>query len=83
MKPASLIGSMSTLGADFLHRWISEHMPEGRIDDPALIVTDMAEQAMLAAGAEGITIKEIDEEVGSVYEVIIHAIKHRDGGLAD
>lgn len=58
-------------------------MPEGRIDDPALLVTDMAEQAMLAAGAEGITIKEIDEEVGSVYEVIIHAIEHRDGGLAD
>jgi hypothetical protein len=58
-------------------------MPEGRIDDPVLVVTDMAEAAMGSAEANGITNREIDEEIGSVYEAIIHAIQHRMGGLPD
>ncbi|TGQ32508.1 MULTISPECIES: DUF768 domain-containing protein [unclassified Mesorhizobium] len=74
---------MSTRGADFLYRWISTHMPEGAIDDPVLVVTDLAEGAMKAADAEGIANGEIDEEIGSVYEAIIHALRHRQGGLAD
>ncbi|RJT26028.1 DUF768 domain-containing protein [Mesorhizobium waimense] len=73
---------MSTRGADFLHKWISEHMPEGPIDDPGRLVTDLADQAMRAADAAGIPIQEIDEEIGSVYEAIIHAVEHREGGLA-
>ncbi|MFK0687620.1 hypothetical protein ACFX5Q_05350 [Mesorhizobium sp. IMUNJ 23033] len=72
---------MSTRGADFLHKWISEHMPEGSIDDLGRLVTDLADQAMRAADAEGIPIQEIDEEIGSVYEAIIHAVEHREGGL--
>ncbi|MBM2714567.1 DUF768 domain-containing protein [Mesorhizobium caraganae] len=73
---------MSTRGLDFLYKWISEHMPEGPIDDFGLFVIDMADQAMRAADAEGIAIQEIDEEIGSVYEAIIHAVEHREGGLA-
>lgn len=57
-------------------------MPEGSIDDPGRLVTDLADQAMRAADAEGIPIQEIDEEIGSVYEAIIHAVEHREGGLA-
>ena len=74
---------MSTRGADFLYRWISEHMPEGPIDDPFLVITDMADQALRAADVQGISSQEIDEEIGSVYDAIIHAIHHREGGLAD
>ncbi|MEI9419613.1 hypothetical protein O7A70_00215 [Mesorhizobium sp. Cs1299R1N1] len=73
---------MSTRGADFLYKWISEHMPEGPTDEPGRLVTDMADQALRAAAVEGIPIQEIDEEIGSVYEAIIHAVEHRDGGLA-
>ncbi|TPM24201.1 DUF768 domain-containing protein [Mesorhizobium sp. B2-3-5] len=25
---------MSTCGADFLHKWISDHLPRRRFDDP-------------------------------------------------
>ncbi|WP_245452111.1 hypothetical protein [Mesorhizobium waimense] len=57
-------------------------MPEGPIDDPGRLVTDLADQAMRAADAAGIPIQEIDEEIGSVYEAIIHAVEHREGGLA-
>ncbi|MER8974204.1 MULTISPECIES: hypothetical protein [unclassified Mesorhizobium] len=74
---------MSTRGADFLYKWISEHIPEGPIDEPGLLVTDMADEVMRAAGAEGISIQEIDEEIGSVYDAIIHALEHREGGLPD
>jgi hypothetical protein len=52
---------MSTRGADFLYRWISTRMPEGAIDDPVLVVTDLADEAMMAADAEGIASGEIDE----------------------
>ena len=58
-------------------------MPEGAIDDPVLVVTDLADEAMMAADAEGIASGEIDEEIGSVYEVIIHALQRRPGGLPD
>ncbi|OWK22003.1 hypothetical protein AJ88_13870 [Mesorhizobium amorphae CCBAU 01583] len=73
---------MSTRGLEFIYKWISEHMPDGPIDDPGLLVIDMADQVMRAADAEGIAIQEIDEEIGSVYEAIIHAVEHREGGLA-
>ncbi|WP_192361514.1 DUF768 domain-containing protein [Mesorhizobium mediterraneum] len=74
---------MSTRGADFLYRWISTHMPEGAIGDPVLVVTDLADSAMKAADAQGIASGDIDEEIGSVYEVIIHALQRRRGGRAD
>jgi hypothetical protein len=34
--------------------------------DPVLVVTDLADEAMKAADAEGITRDEIDEKTGSV-----------------
>ncbi|WP_258595581.1 hypothetical protein [Mesorhizobium sp. AR07] len=58
-------------------------MPTGPIDDPLLVITDLADEAMRAAHAKGITSAEIDEEIGIVYDAIIHAIRHREGGIAD
>lgn len=74
---------MSARGADFLYKWISGHMPTGPIDDPLLMVTGLADEALRASAAAGITSAEIDEEIGSVYDVIIQAIRHRVGGNAE
>ncbi|MBZ9851780.1 hypothetical protein LB565_27720 [Mesorhizobium sp. CA14] len=73
---------MSTRGANFLERWMAEHLPEVVTDDPAAI-SDLTDQAMEAADREGIEVSEIYEEVGSVFEVIAQAMRHRDGSLPE
>jgi hypothetical protein len=51
-------------------------------DDPVAI-SELADEAMKAADSAGIGAAEINEEVGSVIEVIFDAMLHRDGSLAD
>jgi hypothetical protein len=70
---------MSKRGIDFLEKWIAEHLPNAFTDDPAAI-TDLADQAIKAAEKEGISLEEISEEVGSVFDVIFDAMQHRAGG---
>ncbi|TIX43533.1 MAG: DUF768 domain-containing protein [Mesorhizobium sp.] len=43
----------------------------------------MTEEAIKAAGREGIPSEEISEEVGSLFEVILQAMQHREGGLVE
>ncbi|PBC09214.1 hypothetical protein CK230_17175 [Mesorhizobium sp. WSM3859] len=73
---------MSTRGANFLERWMAEHLPEVVTDDPAAI-SDLTDQAMEAAHLEGIEVAEIYEQVGSVFEVIAEAMQHREASPAD
>jgi hypothetical protein len=61
---------------------MAEHLPEVVTDDPAAI-SDLTDEAMEAADREGIEVSEIYEEVGSVFEVIAQAMRHRDGSLPD
>lgn len=70
---------MSTRGIDFLDKWMAENLPEKMTDDPVTI-SDLADNAMLAAEKKGIDAKEISEEVPSVFEVIAEAMDHREGG---
>lgn len=70
---------MSKRGVDFLDKWMAEHLPNAFTDDPAAI-TDLADQAIKAAEKEGISLDEISEEVGSVFDVIFDAMQHRAGG---
>ncbi|MEI9406726.1 hypothetical protein [Mesorhizobium argentiipisi] len=77
-----LMEMMSTRGANFLERWMAEHLPEVVTDDPATI-SDLTDQAMEAADREGIEVSEVYEEVGSVFEVIAQAMQHRDGSLPE
>ena len=67
---------MSKRGIDFLEKWMAEHLPNAFTDDPAAI-TDLADQAIKAAEQEGISLEEITEEVGSVFDVIFDAIQNR------
>ncbi|PBC01712.1 hypothetical protein CK220_24015 [Mesorhizobium sp. WSM3860] len=72
---------MSTRGIDFLDRWTAAHLPNAITDDP-MAVLYLVEEAMKAAEREGISHDEISDEVGSVFEVILEAMQHREGGLA-
>jgi hypothetical protein len=67
---------MSKRGIDFLEKWMAEHLPNAFTDDPAAI-TDLADQAIKAAEQEGISLEEITEEVGSVFDVIFDAMQNR------
>ncbi|MDG4903540.1 MULTISPECIES: hypothetical protein [unclassified Mesorhizobium] len=60
---------------------MAEHLPN-LVTDDALAVSDLVDELMAAAKREGISPKEIHEEVDSVFEVIFDAMKHREGGLA-
>ncbi|ESW94287.1 hypothetical protein X769_33325 [Mesorhizobium sp. LSJC268A00] len=73
---------MSTRGINFLDRWMAEHLPNAMTDDP-VAVSDLADEMMKFAEREGIGADEIKEEVGSVYEVILEAMHHREGSLAE
>ncbi|TGQ45730.1 MULTISPECIES: DUF768 domain-containing protein [unclassified Mesorhizobium] len=68
---------MSKRGSDFLSKWIPDHLPDGPIADPVLLVIDMVVDAKRAAEAQGIPQQEIDEEIGSVYEAIMHTLQDR------
>ncbi|WP_245467188.1 MULTISPECIES: hypothetical protein [unclassified Mesorhizobium] len=61
---------------------MAEHLPKAGTDDPAAI-SDLTDRAMEAADVEGIEVREIYEEGGSVFEVIAAAMQHRDGSLPD
>ncbi len=67
---------MSKRGIDFLEKWMAEHLPNAFTDDPAAI-TDLADQAIKAAEKEGISLEEMTEEVGSVFDVIFDAMQNR------
>ncbi|MER8564399.1 hypothetical protein NKH85_04250 [Mesorhizobium sp. M0924] len=73
---------MSTRGINFLDGWMAEHLPNAMTDDPAA-VSDLADEMMKSAEREGIGADEIKEEVGSVYEVNLEAMHHREGSLAE
>lgn len=76
------MNSMSTRGINFLDKWVADHLPDAITDDPVAI-SDLADEVMEAADSAGIGVDEITEEVGSVFEVILDAMQHRDAGLAD
>lgn len=66
-------------GRKFLDDWIAKNLPDETVGDP-IAASDQADQMMKAAGGVGIAPSEVNEEVGSVFEVIFEAMAHRRGG---
>jgi hypothetical protein len=66
---------MSKRGRGFLFHWISDHLPDAPIIDPVLMVIEMATDAKRAAETEGIPGREIDEEIGTIYEFIMRDLR--------
>jgi hypothetical protein len=61
---------MSARGRKFLNDWIAADLPVSTTGGP-IAASDLADQMMKAAAAEGLVDDEINEEVGSVSEVIL------------
>jgi hypothetical protein len=55
---------------------MGEHLPNAFTDDPVAI-SDLADELMKAASAEGIPADEINEEFDSVFELIFEAMQDR------
>ncbi|MFK0693205.1 DUF768 domain-containing protein [Mesorhizobium sp. IMUNJ 23033] len=73
---------MSTRGVNFLHKWISNNVPE-TVGADIISVAELTQKLFADAKAIGIGSVEIEEETGSVYEVILDAIVHQEAGVAD
>ncbi|RJT28629.1 DUF768 domain-containing protein [Mesorhizobium waimense] len=70
---------MSTRGVNFLHKWISNNVPETAGAD-MISVAELAQKLFADAPSLGIGSTEIEEDTGSVYETILDAIVHHDAG---
>jgi len=73
---------MSTRSVNFLHKWISNNIPE-TVGADVISVSELTQKLFADAKAVGIGSAEIEEEIGSVYEVILDAILHHDAGVAE
>jgi hypothetical protein len=73
---------MSTRGINFLDQWIANNVPETAKAD-VISVDELTNQLLNDAGAVGIKRIEIDEEVDSLYRMILDAIVHYDPGLSE
>ena len=73
---------MSTLGTNFLHKWISSNVPE-TVGADITSVAELTHKLFADARSLGISSTEIEEDTGSVYETILGAIVHHDGDMAD
>ncbi|OWK21307.1 DUF768 domain-containing protein [Mesorhizobium amorphae] len=66
---------MSTRGVNFLHKWIANNVPE-TVGAEVISVAELTQQLFADAKAVGISSVEIEEDTGSVYEVILDVIVH-------
>ncbi|OWK20752.1 hypothetical protein AJ88_26270 [Mesorhizobium amorphae CCBAU 01583] len=73
---------MSTRAVNFLHKWISNNVPE-TVGADIVSVAELTQELFADAKTIGIGSTEMEEEAGSVYEVILDAIVHYEAGVAD
>jgi hypothetical protein len=70
---------MSTRGINFLDQWIANNIPETAHAD-AVSISELTNKLFTDAKALGIERDEIDEEVVSLYRVLVDAVVHFDPG---
>ncbi|MBN9222780.1 MAG: DUF768 domain-containing protein [Mesorhizobium sp.] len=73
---------MTTRGVDFLDRWIGNNIPQTAKAD-VVSVDELTHKLFADAKALGIKRGEIDEEVTSLYKVLVEAIVHFDAGAPE
>ncbi|MER8647334.1 hypothetical protein [Mesorhizobium sp. M1121] len=73
---------MSTRGANFLQKWISNKVPN-TVGAGIISIAELTQELFVDAKALGIKSTEIEEDVGSAYEAILNAIVRRNDHLAN
>ncbi|MEQ1956261.1 hypothetical protein [Mesorhizobium sp. CN2-181] len=70
---------MSARGLQFLNKWIAKNIPADAKAD-SVLASELADKVLVAAEKEGLTAKDVGEEVDSIFETILKALKDRAGG---
>jgi hypothetical protein len=66
---------MSTRAMKFMHQWLHDKVDEA--PTAPLSASDLADQLIAEAGRAGIPVAELEEDAGSVVEMVFMAIDHR------
>jgi hypothetical protein len=80
-KPIEPQTPLSTRGTNFLHQWLTDTLPE-TVGTDVISVSELTRELFAEARKQGISSAEIGEDSGSVYDVVLDAIVHRDAGKA-
>lgn len=75
-------GRMSTRATNFVDKWLSDHVDQLTKSD-VISVAEAIQQLLADAKAIGVSSAEIEEDIGSIYNVVLDAIVHHDAGMAD
>ena len=67
---------MTAHGFSFLHGWIHDNIDEAAPEDQ-VSVSEMVERLLADAAKVGISVDDIEEDAGSVFEMVFAAIEHR------
>ncbi len=62
---------MTTRGVDFMHEWTDENVTNAWRPASRELVASLFRQCFLAAAAQGITMKNIEEELGADVRTVI------------
>ena len=63
---------MSTRGVDFMHEWVDENITDGWRPASREFVATLFSLCLAAAAAQGITMRDIEEELGTDVRTIIY-----------
>ena len=67
---------------NFLDQWLSNNL-SGIVSADVISVAEAIQKLFADAKAIGIISNEIEEETGSVYETVLDAIVHHQGGAPE
>ncbi len=67
---------MTARGLTFLEAWIEKNLPAGEPHDP-MRASDLAKRCIIEAAAEGIPLKELQPDSGSLESYIADVLLHR------
>lgn len=73
---------MSTRGTDFLHHWLSTHVPE-TVDADIISIDDLTNRLVADSKAAGLTRDDLEDDTESLYQTILDAIVHHEPGLPE
>ena len=73
---------MSRRDINFLQKWITNNLDPVESAD-IISIAELAQKLFADAKAIGIGSNELEEEIGSVYQVVLEAILYRPGGQGE
>ncbi|RUV90228.1 DUF768 domain-containing protein [Mesorhizobium sp. M1A.F.Ca.IN.020.06.1.1] len=73
---------MSARGTNFLHQWLANNQA-GMISADVLSIAELIQQLFADAKSLGISSTEIEEDTGSIYQAMLDAVVHHEGGAPE